>query len=177
MTGFLDVGVANPLSRVTAASLADLGYSVNIAAADPYTAPLVSPIVQESDGGRQFRPGSRAGGSGQWTDDASLPHLFNKGAAAAAELPELERLIGFQVSSNSTATSARPARRPALEASATRFDAEIADAAVTATYQRDDSELWDDDDLTFAESDDVEFGLAWESFEPTAEAFARLAAM
>jgi hypothetical protein len=40
MTGFLDAGVAVPLSRVTVASLADLGYVVDLAAADPYTAPL-----------------------------------------------------------------------------------------------------------------------------------------
>ena len=35
MTGFLNSG-NNPLSRVTAASLADMGYQVNLAAADPY---------------------------------------------------------------------------------------------------------------------------------------------
>lgn len=36
MTGFVDAGV-NPLSRVTVASMGDLGYSVNLADADPYT--------------------------------------------------------------------------------------------------------------------------------------------
>jgi hypothetical protein len=36
MTGFLNSGV-NPLSRVTVASFADMGYSVNLAGADPYT--------------------------------------------------------------------------------------------------------------------------------------------
>jgi hypothetical protein len=36
MTGFVDAGV-NPLSRVTVASMADLGYTVNLADADPYT--------------------------------------------------------------------------------------------------------------------------------------------
>jgi hypothetical protein len=35
MTGFLDVGVFNPLSIVTVNSLADMGYVVNTAAADP----------------------------------------------------------------------------------------------------------------------------------------------
>src|SRR5262245_48627593 len=38
MTGYLNNGV-NPLSRVTIASLADLGYQVNMAAADAYTPP------------------------------------------------------------------------------------------------------------------------------------------
>jgi hypothetical protein len=36
MTGFVDAG-ANPLSRVTVGSMEDLGYSVNLADADPYT--------------------------------------------------------------------------------------------------------------------------------------------
>jgi len=36
MTGFVQAGV-NPLSRVSVASMADLGYTVNLAAADPYT--------------------------------------------------------------------------------------------------------------------------------------------
>ncbi len=36
ISGSPDAGVANPVSRVTLASLADLGYSVNLEAADPY---------------------------------------------------------------------------------------------------------------------------------------------
>lgn len=36
MTGFLNSGVANPLSQLTIASFADMGYTVNTAAADPY---------------------------------------------------------------------------------------------------------------------------------------------
>lgn len=39
MTGFLDSGVFNPISRVTTASLADMGYEVNLDASDPYTPP------------------------------------------------------------------------------------------------------------------------------------------
>ncbi len=38
MTGYINAGT-NPLSRITTASLADLGYTVNIAAADPFTPP------------------------------------------------------------------------------------------------------------------------------------------
>jgi hypothetical protein len=37
MTGYLNQGVRNPLSRITAASMADLGYQVNMNAADTYT--------------------------------------------------------------------------------------------------------------------------------------------
>jgi hypothetical protein len=37
MTGFLDRNGTIPLSRVTVASLQDLGYQVNLSAADPYS--------------------------------------------------------------------------------------------------------------------------------------------
>ncbi|TWT41476.1 Proprotein convertase P-domain protein [Thalassoglobus neptunius] len=39
MTGYLNSGVANPISSVTVASLADMGYEVDMAAADFYTLP------------------------------------------------------------------------------------------------------------------------------------------
>ena len=42
MTGFLNSGQSNPLSRITAASLADLGYEVNLNAADSYSPPLAN---------------------------------------------------------------------------------------------------------------------------------------
>ena len=42
MTGYINAGVMNPLSRVTIGSLQDLGYTVNYAAADPYTPPTSS---------------------------------------------------------------------------------------------------------------------------------------
>ena len=38
MTGWINSGQSNPLSRITIASLADLGYQVNLSAADTYTA-------------------------------------------------------------------------------------------------------------------------------------------
>lgn len=47
MTGFLDGG-DNPLSRITVASLADMGYEVDLDAADPYTPPgsLTAEVAQ-----------------------------------------------------------------------------------------------------------------------------------
>ena len=54
MTGFSEaIGVAQPLSRVTIASMADMGYSVSYAAADPFTlsSAMVAPgTKQESTG-------------------------------------------------------------------------------------------------------------------------------
>lgn len=46
LTGFLNAGVSNPLSRITAASLGDLGYQVNVNAADPYSPPGTSSSLQ-----------------------------------------------------------------------------------------------------------------------------------
>jgi hypothetical protein len=39
MTGWYNSGQTNPLSRITVASMADLGYTVNLSAADSYTRP------------------------------------------------------------------------------------------------------------------------------------------
>lgn len=52
MTGFVDPG-GNPMSRVTVGSLADLGYDVDLAAADPYTLP--SPALLADRAGRRSR--------------------------------------------------------------------------------------------------------------------------
>jgi hypothetical protein len=51
MTGFVDLGT-NPLSRISIASLADLGYVVNLAEADPYT---LGPGLRIAEGKRLLR--------------------------------------------------------------------------------------------------------------------------
>ncbi|MGC4004101.1 MAG: leishmanolysin-related zinc metalloendopeptidase [Pirellulales bacterium] len=45
MTGYANSGVPLPVSRITVGSLADLGYQVNMAAADNWVKPLVAPSV------------------------------------------------------------------------------------------------------------------------------------
>jgi Leishmanolysin len=45
MTGFINTGF-NPLSRVTIASIGDLGYQVNLASADPYALPGTRAAVE-----------------------------------------------------------------------------------------------------------------------------------
>lgn len=50
MTGFLNTGVATPLSQITIASMADLGYVVNLSAADPYTKPSSSLLTANQGG-------------------------------------------------------------------------------------------------------------------------------
>jgi hypothetical protein len=54
MSGYIS-GTPNPISRVTVASLADLGYTVNMAAADAFTPPYAASAVRTS---------GMAGGSG-----------------------------------------------------------------------------------------------------------------
>ena len=58
MSGFLDTGV-NPISRLTVGALEDVGYEVDLDAADPYTLPTALELammgigVEEADhGGR-----------------------------------------------------------------------------------------------------------------------------
>ncbi|MFO7545469.1 MAG: leishmanolysin-related zinc metalloendopeptidase [Trueperaceae bacterium] len=46
MTGWLNVGGANPLSGVTIGSLEDLGYAVDVSAADPYVLPGVGALAE-----------------------------------------------------------------------------------------------------------------------------------
>jgi hypothetical protein len=56
MTGFLDPG-DNPLSKITVASMADLGYTVNLNAADPYAKPsfLLAPSSSGSSSNQNLR--------------------------------------------------------------------------------------------------------------------------
>ena len=49
MTGFINFG-ENPLSRITAASMGDLDYEVNVGVADPYTPPGIGSQPGESAG-------------------------------------------------------------------------------------------------------------------------------
>jgi hypothetical protein len=48
MSGFI-AGAKNPISRVTVGSLQDLGYKVNMAAAEPYSLPNLMAIAEEGD--------------------------------------------------------------------------------------------------------------------------------
>lgn len=88
MTGYINDGV-NPLSRVTAASMADLGYEVNMAAADTFmrsgsisTASSSTSSVQAALVATEDQPASHGGPSQQdrrivaW--EAALSQLFSE---------------------------------------------------------------------------------------------------
>jgi hypothetical protein len=125
MSGFLNSS-PNSLSRVTVAALADMGYSVNHAVADPYAKPTsVSTFV-----------GSPSNGG-----------VAGRRAAYSASDPNTAQVwIPMETSppSRPAAKSVQPVRRPALSAASTRFDEEVMAAALTATYKRGNTEQTDD---------------------------------
>jgi len=57
MTGFLNGGVANPLSQLTVASMQDLGYVVSLAAADPFFQTMLFVAPGGISGGTPTKPG------------------------------------------------------------------------------------------------------------------------
>jgi hypothetical protein len=48
MTGFLNGGKPNPLSRITLGSMQDLGYFIDFSKADPYTIPAAGAALVRS---------------------------------------------------------------------------------------------------------------------------------
>ena len=130
-----------PLSRITVASLADLGYSVNLAAADPYAKPasVTTLLAQPSNGSvtslsRRFA--------------FLFPRRYRAGSVSNGNLTAMRP----------TATSVQPVRRPALSAASTRFDKEVVDAALTTAYQRGNVKQ-SDDVFVRDERDVAEFSL------------------
>jgi leishmanolysin/pre-peptidase len=114
MTGWIGPGTSLPISRITVASLADLGYSVNIAAADPYVPPgaVSSSLVSASSGTSSVLAGVQDTGS------ASRP-------AAVDEI--LAALDVFRGGVNDFVTEVT--RRPRTSPVAESVDLLLADAA------------------------------------------------
>jgi subtilisin-like proprotein convertase family protein len=84
MTGFLNDGVENPISRITVGQMADLGYEVNMQAADDYTPPALRATREESSPPLRGR-----------LEILDVPRTFVD-AAASAVLPAVaEPDVGF----------------------------------------------------------------------------------
>jgi len=79
MTGWIDRGRPNLLSRVTIASLADLGYQVNMDAAEPYSPPnaLAAAGSQSASPASAgvFFPGFSSPSLSAWTSDSKRDRL------------------------------------------------------------------------------------------------------
>jgi hypothetical protein len=166
MTGYLDSGQFNAVSRITVGSLADMGYIVNIAAADPYTKPAGSggrsslassraliPLLSIDTDSVGFTPGRRTPIDGQTVGaapEASPPSTF---FVDTVELPEQAR----RVMRNSQ-----------------QLNAETVDAAVAHVHQQRKTES-SDDFCIFDDSDDANFNLAWEDIGSLRQAWSALA--
>ncbi|MFV1966223.1 MAG: DNRLRE domain-containing protein [Pirellulaceae bacterium] len=74
MTGNLDGGI-NPLSRVTIASLQDLGYQVNLAAADPFSPPSLPGSIGDSVDGSVHAPWRNSSNAADVNDDGYVSPL------------------------------------------------------------------------------------------------------
>jgi hypothetical protein len=82
MTGYAGPGSDLPLSLITVASLADLGYQVNRSAADPYTPPgssVASSSSARSGSGSANLPSATtsASSTGGNAGTCTLPAVFN----------------------------------------------------------------------------------------------------
>ncbi|MDX1963358.1 MAG: CARDB domain-containing protein [Pirellulales bacterium] len=92
MTGYAGPGSFLPISRITVGALADLGYSVNYAAADPYTAASVNGSV--SAGTRAVASGTRGSVSAsvQNSNNSESENLCRLGLARFLECDLAESL-------------------------------------------------------------------------------------
>jgi hypothetical protein len=80
MTGWVGPGSSQPISRITVASLADIGYTVNMAAADRYTPPGLA-LAAASD---SLADGLTSGSAAVSLRDKALP-IF---ASSAVRMPD-----------------------------------------------------------------------------------------
>jgi hypothetical protein len=83
MTGYLDSGASNPLSKLSIAVLQDMGYRVDFSQADPYTPPRCC-------SSSRVRALSEFSGIGMGEGKFPRPGLSNEGRARAEEYGRLK---------------------------------------------------------------------------------------
>jgi hypothetical protein len=167
MTPFAGPGLIEPLSRITAASLADMGYSVNMAAADPFTQPtgvVGSQRIPVGSGG----PALRAAFGTQSTVSNALMRFVSSVDTRQVEVFEIESPKEIRVAPawNDARAAARNVladRRPAFNFQTPRFNEDVVDAAITSAEHRAEVEL-SEDVFAFDPSEDSEFSQVWEDF-------------
>lgn len=88
MTGWLGPGTNNPLSRVTVAALGDMGYQVNLAAADFYSRPgsLAAAPASGGSGSSMSLRSSSGGGCGCGLCMLATSMVVDESAASASDL-------------------------------------------------------------------------------------------
>jgi trimeric autotransporter adhesin len=84
MTGFLNPGVPTPISRVTAAQWADLGYEIDITQADPFTPPLQGSTNQFDPGDVLLPEFAVVDGDNPLQNAAQFPSMVSRADAVRA---------------------------------------------------------------------------------------------
>lgn len=97
MTGFLDGGVPNPLSRLSVAALEDIGYEVDLSRADAYSLPMPQTAIWRAEADATLsRPASsdvNFGGAGATVLDSTIVAGANDGTWTSD--PDDERFTGL----------------------------------------------------------------------------------
>ena len=124
MTGYLNGGQANPISRITIGALADMGYQVILNAADPYTPSL---SVRSGDGKYSIGPTSnlsdtRLSMSGSEVFDRNTDFATNQRRGQQDWLPFFET-TQFALHVNVS----QPARSPWTDAETDNIDVSVRD--------------------------------------------------
>jgi hypothetical protein len=146
MTGWLGPGTVTPMSRVTVAQFADLGYTVNLARADAFT---------PTTGGANFAMQSFSAARGTLALTASVD-------TSQVIVPS-----GAFFGARARANGAESNRRELLQVDASRVNQDALDAAIAAVKRparADSSSMigFDDESEKFGEQ---EFSLAWDDFK------------
>lgn len=112
MTGYLNSGVANPISRITVGQFQDLGYTVNYSAADSYTKPA---IVADASIAAMTRSGAatgaRTGGFPVLKRNTAVPPVQVPVASAPTQTPKVNlssQVMLASVSKDATTSTKRP---------------------------------------------------------------------
>lgn len=147
MTGFTGPGNVMPLSRITVASMADMGYTVNIARADPFTPTIVSPSpATEPTGAAAYVFARKLAGT---HGDALIPSAMNAlpssqpatatvSAAAPVEAPLAPRsttVFDWSEDASTARDDSTPSR--VFTRGTTWVDRDALDIVLTTSFQRE----------------------------------------
>jgi hypothetical protein len=98
MTGFINPNTDNPLSRVSLASLADIGYEVDLSAAEPYSLPMPQQTIWLPTADATLSRPAASGGNFGGPDGTALDSALVAGSNNAmlwSDDPEDERFSGL----------------------------------------------------------------------------------
>jgi hypothetical protein len=176
MTGWTGPGTIMPLSRITVASMADMGYTVNLAMADPYTPSVMSSLLVQQTTQTGVDLISRKFFSSPSLGDAIVPGAgsalrLDTTASADSGLADITVAIDEPTSFNFVEPLEFPQSvgREALNR-LTRFELpasfsrEAIDALLTRAFEAKRDEESAIQTLARNDAQDAEFDKAWDEF-------------